>query len=126
MLASMARSSPSVSSASGRIESVISVFNSTMKKVASVGLVAIAVLVAYCTLHRPPLLRETTRPLPSLAQDVLSEESIGDHFEPRLRAIIVTAEAANESARATLPKAQIVPDTSRNAMPRGFLMTTRQ
>ena len=101
-------------------------FNRTMKIVASVGVIAIAVWVAYCMWDRPPLPRDTWL-LPSVTEDVLLAQSNSGDFEQRLRTIIARADPAKELVRASLPKAKIVPDPTRNAVPQGFVfIATRQ
>jgi hypothetical protein len=97
-----------------------------MKIAASVGVIAIAVGFAYCMLDRQPLPRDTWR-LPAVTEDVLLAQSTSGDFAQRLRIIIARADAAKELDRASLPKAQIVPDPTRNAVPQGFVfMATRQ
>jgi hypothetical protein len=109
-----------------RIERVIAVFNRTMKIAASVGVIAIAVGFTYCMVDRQPLPRDTWR-LPAVTEDVLLAQSTSGEFAQRLRTIIARADAAKEPDRASLPKAQIVPDPTRNAVPQGFVfMATRQ
>jgi hypothetical protein len=97
-----------------------------MKIAASVGVIAIAGWVAYCMLDRQPLPRDTWL-LPSIPEDALWEQSTNGDFAQRLRTIIARADPAKDLVRASLPKAQIVPDPTRNAVPQGFVfIATRQ